>query len=226
LYFTALEVEKGHYMFRPLRWGSSMPTLRTFLHNPLHDYESVWWTALWFVFFSKPEGVPENVMEEAQESIYERRDIFLTNFIGEACMLLPVVLRPLGDVLVEMREILLDAYRSFEEAFDGSKLLPVFLELKRCLQLLVEKAHGLDVTPPVVSRKLNTVDMKQLNLVEGQGQQDQEEGRRVGRQVMDPDNPFIGKYERGVYTLGKTAFGGSPKADDMLMTKKLKEGSV
>ena len=94
---------------------------------------------------------------------------FGLNLIERACVLLPGVLQPLGKILVEMRHILFHAYQSFEEAFDGSKIFSVFPELKRCLQLLVEQVHGLDVTPPVVSQKLNTEDIKWLDTVEGQG---------------------------------------------------------
>ena len=60
MHFTAIKVEKGKYLFHPI--GHSKPIIRAFLHNPLHDYESVWWTAVLFIFSSKPKGVPEDVM--------------------------------------------------------------------------------------------------------------------------------------------------------------------
>jgi len=231
LYFTAIEVEKGKYLFRPK--GHSKSTIRTFLHNPLHDYESVWWTAVWFIFSSKPKDVPESVMEKARDAVYEdRKSAFALGMIEDACTLLPVVLQPLGDVLVEMMGILLCAYRNFEEAFDGSKILPVFLELRMCLQLLVEHAHGLDVIPPAILRTLNEEDMKQLDTVKGQGDQEEEEeeeekGKGVGRQFLDLDNPFLSGEGGGSVILGKRPLVGSPpKADHALKKKRFKEGSV
>jgi len=49
---------------------------------------------------------------------------------------------------VEFRDILVRAYRSFEESFDSSKVLAIFEELKPCLQNPVEPAQGLAVAPP------------------------------------------------------------------------------
>jgi len=123
---------------------------RIFLHNPLHDYESVWWIAVWFVFYCKPVGVADSVMEEArQEAVRSRTSTFVSGFVKRACSLLPPVLRPLGKVLVKMRHILVRAYWSFEESFDGSRMLSVFEELKPCLRNLVELAQGLTSMPSV-----------------------------------------------------------------------------
>ena len=58
------------------------------------------------------------------------------------------MLQPLGNILAEMRNKLIAAYRESEEALDGSKALGVFPKLSDCLQLLEELAHDLDVKPP------------------------------------------------------------------------------
>ena len=232
MYFTAIEVVAEEYLFRPLGHTASIP--RTFLHNPLHDYESVWWTAVWFIFSSKPKGVLEDVMKEAQDVVYkDRGQTFGPGPIERACTLLPEVLQPLGAVLVEMMGILLGAYQNFEKDFDGSKVLLVFPELRRCLQLLVNRARGLDVAPPAILRKLNKEDIKQLDTVKGQGDQEEmEKGKGVGGQFIDPDNPFLSRQE-GSVVLGKRPLVGSPpkagplpRADHALKKKRFKEGSV
>ena len=96
-------------------------TERTFLCNPLHDYESVWWTAVWYVFYCEPDGVAGRTMEEARDSVYkDRMRTFAFGGIETSCRLLPTVLQPLGEVLVMMKGVLVDAYLSFEGSFDGS----------------------------------------------------------------------------------------------------------
>ena len=50
-------------------------------------------------------------MKKAQNTIYgDRGSTFALGMIEDVCTLLPGVLQPLGDVLVEMMKILLDAY--------------------------------------------------------------------------------------------------------------------
>lgn len=46
--------------------------------------------------------------------------------------------------------VLAGAYQSFEESFDGFKVLLVFEDLIPCLQRLVRRARGLNVTPKVL----------------------------------------------------------------------------
>ena len=124
-----------------------------FLCNPLHDYESVWWVAVWFVFHCKPNGIADPVMERAREMVYESRpSTFALGGIERACKLLPTILKPLGKVLVGMKDMLTEAYRSFEESFNGSGVLLTFQKLRRYLQMLVIAARGLGdkVKPPVV----------------------------------------------------------------------------
>ena len=43
---------------------------RIWLHNPLHDYESIWWIAVWFLFTSNPEGVDENDMRNTHSAVF------------------------------------------------------------------------------------------------------------------------------------------------------------
>ena len=105
-------------------------TDRIWLYNPLHDYESIWWIAVWAIFSSKPNGVANDVMEKSHYSVYRNRlSAFASATIVQACKLLPDELQPLGKVLVRMRIILVHAYRSYEKSFDGSKILRVFTKL-------------------------------------------------------------------------------------------------
>ena len=81
--FVSVEVEARQYLFgrrsRPdlkndggmggpedrTRLAASVAK-RTFLHNPLHDYESIWWIAVWLVCCCKPEGVADHMMKRAR----------------------------------------------------------------------------------------------------------------------------------------------------------------
>ncbi|KAF9646647.1 hypothetical protein BDM02DRAFT_3270848 [Thelephora ganbajun] len=167
---------------------------RIFLHNPLHDYESVWWIAVWFVFHCKPEGVADEVMEQARDKLYQNRTAtFGLNAFEGARKSLPKVLQPLCDVLVVMRKLLVEAYKSFEESFDGSGMLSVARKLMRQVRGLAVLSRDLTVKPPVVHQKLNTEsDVKQF--VTLGAEQDQLVGEQdigAGGQPMDTDDPFI-----------------------------------
>jgi len=80
-----------------------------------------------------------------------------------------------------MRDILVRAYQSFEESFDGSKVLAIFQKLKPCLQNLAELAQGLAVAPPVLRRKLNIeeAEFDAVALERERGQRDLVLGKRV-----------------------------------------------
>ena len=175
---------------------SGETTDRIFIYNPLHDYESVWWTAVWFVFHCKPEGVADGVMEKARRTLYENRTTaFASNRFLRIRKLLPPVLQPLAQVLAEMMTILVDAYRSFEETFDGSKMLLVFESLEPRLKDLVRLARDLVVAPRAVHHKLNIE--AEFDAVAPEGERDQrgqqaieQEGGAEG-QPMAVDDPFV-----------------------------------
>jgi len=153
---------------------------RIFAHNPLHDYESVWWIAVWFVFYCKPVGVADSMMDEARRGVDKSRtSTFSMGTIRQSCRLLPPVLQPLGEVLVMMRGVLVCAYRSFEESFDDSGMLSVFEKLKPRLQDLARLARGLAVTPPVMCRKLN-IEEAEFGAVALEGERDQQAMEQEG----------------------------------------------
>ena len=233
LHFVAVEVEAGRYMFRPevplnLEGGeyttrsAAGPPERTFLHNPLHDYESIWWIAVWFVFRSKPEGVADGVMELARDQVYKSRDITFTvmGTFWDICKSLPAVLQPLGNVLAMMRDLLVAAYRSFEDSFDGSKMLLVFQGLKQCLLLLEKEAQGLAVKPRS-NLRLNTGVVEQLDEISHQEKRPQavEHEGRVGGPSTDAENPSI-STQPAHSVLGKRASDeGPPRADEGTVKK-------
>jgi len=220
LYYAAVEVVEGYYVFPPEftagpRRGRLGPptgstvkyTSRAFVQNPLHDYESAWWIAVWFVFHCKPEGVADSVMKKARRDVDRNHSsTFVLGTIERSCDLLPPVLQPLGGVLVEMRDILVRAYRSFEKSFDDSKMLSVFEELKPCLQNLVELAQGLAAAPPALRWKLDIEELEfdAVALERERGQQGQQaieqEGGAEG-QPMAVDDPSVGA-ETGDLVLG------------------------
>jgi len=227
--FVAVEVEAGEYGFFPTphsvpsgsnqRAGLSQDekvmsepiplTKRIFLHNHLHDYESIWWVAIWFVFYCEPEGVAQGMMEKARKKVYSNRSRTLhAGAINHACELLPVVLQPLGKVLVEIKDALVKAYRSFEESFDGPGMLVVFKELRKHFLVLEEQAKGLAPPKlPIKSRTLGPTGVQQSNAAheEGQGGRGREVAERcggTGDQPADVDNPFISSRAGGS-VLGK-----------------------
>ena len=208
---------------RPTEWTVN-PTKRTFLHNPLHDYESVWWTAVWFVFHCKPNGVAGGVMEEARNDVFSNRSLtFLATGSEQAWELLPEVLQPLGKVLAEMKGILRDAYLSFEKSFDGSEMLLVFPKLRECLRRLVDGAQGLDVTPPVQPRKLGAgTGQHGAVTFEEQGKQGQRTMKQeggAGGEPMAVDTLTAGAGT-GESVSGKRVQSGSPPQVNRTSKKK------
>jgi len=139
---------------------------RTFLHNPLHDYESIWWIAVWLVFCCKSHGVADGVMKRARDEVYKNRVVtFLGGGFDEICDRLPAVLQPLGEVLMVMKNALIRAYTSFEDSFDGSGMLLVFSKLREYLLLLENLAQSLTVKSPIQNRKLNMEGVEQFDAV-------------------------------------------------------------
>ena len=120
---------------------------------------------------------------------------------------LPVVLQPLGEVLATMRDALTETYESFEDSFDGSRMLLVFSELRKDLLLLENRVRGLAVEPPVQNRKLNTERVEQFDAIVLGEEQGWRGGQavghkeRVGGQPTSIDDPPIGAQEDS--TLGK-----------------------
>jgi len=95
--------------------------------NQLHDYESLWWIAVWFVICCKPEGVAEHAMKQTYDEAYgDRLTTLRCGGNHRACRLLPQVVEPLAEVLGDMGDDLVRAYDSFEDSFDGSETLLVF----------------------------------------------------------------------------------------------------
>jgi len=174
-------------------YDAPRPPRRIFLRNHLHDYESVWWVAVWFVFCCKLGTEDDGVLERLRYEVYEDRSLmFVTGEIVEVCKLLPAALQPLGQVLVKMRNILVCAYRSFEESFDASGMLLIFQKLRVCLKALAERSRGLDVKPPVVMRRLEEVEwFDAVEFEGGQSQRAREGDSVLGKRVHDDSSPGV-----------------------------------
>jgi len=162
-------------------------------------------------------------MTKAYYKLYRNRtSTFVAGTIAQACVLLPPVLQPLGRVLVGMRNILADAYRSFEDSFDGSETLLVFRKLKPYFLALVDLAQGLDITPVTLNTKLRTAEAEfdAATVEEGQGKQATEQKGGTAEQQMAVDDPSVGA-ETGSRVLGKRARGDSlPQVDHALKREK------
>ena len=53
-------------------------TDRSFIYNPLHDYESILWMAVWFIFHCKFEGAADDVLNNARAGVYKNRSFTIT----------------------------------------------------------------------------------------------------------------------------------------------------
>lgn len=93
-----------------------------FRYNPLHDLESLWWIAVYFVF---KQGIdidtPDPEVKQERERIVnplfnEERVECLSNetCLVKALNVLPVVLRPAGRALTDARRYLVENFRMAE----------------------------------------------------------------------------------------------------------------
>jgi hypothetical protein len=183
----AVEVVSGRYLFG----DPNAETEMTWLHNPLHDYESIWWIAVWFVFHSSPNGVAEGVMEEARSILYKGRTAtFGLSGFNSVRLALPKELRDLGRVLNKMKLVLVEAYMSFEKSFEGSKMLDVYQDLRPHLEGMVEAARGLTARPKHLGGRLKE---ETGFVVAAPGEEDQQTAERGEEaQRVEDDDPFLG----------------------------------
>ncbi|KAF9783769.1 hypothetical protein BJ322DRAFT_1066990 [Thelephora terrestris] len=171
LLFTAIEVQLGAYEFRqpgkkPLRPldGGSSTDHRIFLYNPLHDYESIWWMAVWFVFNSKIDlnGSTRSASDSLQETLHKNRSGTFRSpgLFQQACKRLPAELEDICLWLDWMRETLCSAYHEFEMTFDGSDMLSVVADLREGLERIEGLARNVNTALPEVrmNRTRNEAD--------------------------------------------------------------------
>jgi hypothetical protein len=177
----------GKYLFQ----DPDAVAVRTWLHNPLHDYESIWWIAVWFVFHSSPNGVAEDVMEKARSELYKDRTVtFAMSGFNSALLALPKELRDLGQVLNAMRVVLVKACISFEKTFEGSKMLDVYQDLRPHLEGMVDAARGLTARPKNLGGRLKE---ETGFIVAAPGEEDQQTAERGEEaQRVEDDDPFLG----------------------------------
>jgi len=147
VHFTAVEVASGQYLFssedsalqETMDWllqeadskvNPKERPERIFLHNPLHDYESVWWIATWALFRCQPKSFESEESEDrrmcAMEEIFGNHRTTVMVVSGPFRNYkesLPDALHPLFDTLEVFRGVLTAAYRDYEKSFDGSTIL-------------------------------------------------------------------------------------------------------
>ena len=105
------------------------PSSRIFLHNPLHDFESVWWMAVWFVLSAKLVDVDDKgtqAQREVYKSIFSDRQsvLMIPHNFRMKCKPLTGPFEPLIDVLGDMAHELVETYKAYEESFDGNVIKP------------------------------------------------------------------------------------------------------
>ena len=215
--FVAIEVEQACYLFRNSPQEQELPDeseteadlnafltgglgststsgpkmakpARIWLHNPLHDYESIWWIAVWFLFTSKPKGVDENDMHRAHSAVFGNRlATFLGGKFSSPDALLPKVLHPILLHLESMRKQLVAAYYAFEKSFDGSVIKDIHKNLAPYMLKAALSARKLSITPNVLSRKLEGAEMEfELGTP----------GEEPSRQILGPEDGGTGHSRR------------------------------
>lgn len=151
MHFMSIEVATQRFLFRPPRPRASTSemvqragTMQNvtapvpFSHNHLHDLESLWWVAVWVVFYNYFLKVPllddrplfkltdvEKQLKLARTLFppipksVDRRDGFQTSF-QDACVGLPSNKKTICDHLDSAREILIEHYKIVESALPRS----------------------------------------------------------------------------------------------------------
>ncbi|KAF8498440.1 hypothetical protein JB92DRAFT_3125288 [Gautieria morchelliformis] len=142
--FMACEVAEEAYLFNPRASYEDMPT--EFRHNPLHDLESLWWIAVWQIFYytlppddsSSSSPTDHHTTEDREERLSLQEQAFFKMFpedlnnstrsriittqfsfdaITRKCFLEGSKLSKIRHKLNALRSDLLEAYLSAEKDF-------------------------------------------------------------------------------------------------------------
>jgi hypothetical protein len=115
----------------PLQKATSRKQVVPFTYNPLHDLESIWWVATFFLFHHFPTGGHDrHLLDIDVDKLFPTSDqssrmlaFTLDDLFEEMVGHLPIDLQMHGNALEICRQILLRAYRSAEStaASDISK---------------------------------------------------------------------------------------------------------
>ena len=134
---------------------------RIFLYNPLHDYESIWWVALGFVFCCNPEGLSDKKMKRGRQKIFDpaKNPMRRIESIDEY---LPPTLATLAHELNSVRETFREAHKAFEAAFDASEMLSVAAVLKEHLDKLKAAAGPINAPLSKVLSKRTRDEVDQV----------------------------------------------------------------
>lgn len=116
------------------------PTPIPFRYNPLHDLDSLWWIAVYFVFKSQvidtskddveAQPLPVSAVQRAygERLFYDQGQRYLITTVGSPfekyLEVVHPVLRPLAETLYDMRVQLILAYRKAEENPLSTDLVP------------------------------------------------------------------------------------------------------
>lgn len=164
--FMAFEVENQEYLYLP---DGSKNKPGFFYHNSLHELESVWWLATWFLFFHHPsEQAHENLkgQKDALDALFPRRltDFHRFQFFSEdgkfqnAIQCLHADIRGPGADLEKLRTSLKAAYKDFEvylvepsaprhiQAFSGNPLSNIHDVFKSKLKEICRAYQNNDIT--------------------------------------------------------------------------------
>lgn len=133
--FVAVEVAAQAYLFQPIRERLSTEppvtiTKREFRYNPLHDLETIWWDALYFVVNRTVEDSEKHTYNHpaqcalADELFYEchgRSMVMLTSGLPSRLRCLHPSLANISAVLEQVRRIIQNAYITSEAPNESIK---------------------------------------------------------------------------------------------------------
>jgi hypothetical protein len=158
----AIEVESQRYKFRP----RGMKTKLEFHYNPLHDLESVWWLAVWFIFSHVLQETPRvrdpttasNQLRQVKLlfprhlAATSRSDQFEVATTFElACSSLPSSFRNAATRLEDARMALVDRYERAErgDEIDTEVFLGIHEELIRLFDEAKDSTRDMALEPLV-----------------------------------------------------------------------------
>ena len=186
-----------------------------FLHNPLHDYESIWWIATWALFRCRPKHIypegSEDPQTRAMEEIFgkHRNTVIITQGTFEGYRgSLPDVLHPLFNTLEIFREELVVTYRDYEKSFDGSIVLSKVENFRLCLEALVQSADEVRLYDFSVISALERPPLDTSLVMPEESEENSTEGQKAGGRILDRRLAIVAQSDGGTGEEQEAMTGG------------------
>ena len=139
-------------LYKKLVPGSKPENIR-FTHNPLHECESLWWITMFFIVVQELATPSDGWERDAQRiqvdkifptSLGDGRGLLLTNFSTFRTLLssLDPTMEIPGESLGNIRQSLVDAYKTAEKALPGGKIDPSVWNYESQLHIQMASSFG------------------------------------------------------------------------------------